>query len=375
MTLSKSLLSFVSAISISTSALAQDRDLVWTAYGTTSTGFAQASAIAEALRQEKDVEVSIVPGSNDVARLTPLKTGRADFCVCGIGAYFAFEGTGVFGAPDQGPQPVRLILMSTGSLGLGLAASAKSEITDLKDLKGRRVAWVTGSDATNVNTAAFLAFAGLTWDDVDKIEFPNFKASVDGVINGQADAAFMTTSTPHAMRLAESPNGIHWPDLAGDDAEKSWGELLNIAPFFFPIEITNGAGIAETKSWKGAGYPYPLMLGKAESDEETVYNLTASIIGTFESYSTAMPQTVGWAMERQNFEWVIPYHNGAIKYFSEIGVWTEEMQAHNDRLIARSEVLQATWADYSADASEDTDAFASGWKVARAAALKTFEEQ
>ena len=36
-------------------------------------------------------------------------------------------------------------------------------------LKGMRVAWVKGSPALNVNNQAYLAFGGLTWDDVEKV--------------------------------------------------------------------------------------------------------------------------------------------------------------------------------------------------------------
>ena len=41
--------------------------------------------------------------------------------------------------------------------------------------------------------------------------------------------------------------------------------------------------------------------------------------------------------------WIVPYHAGSIRYFREIGVWTEEYEAHNQGLIDRQWVLQEAW--------------------------------
>ena len=48
-----------------------------------------------------------------------------------------------------------------------------------------------------------------------------------------------------------------------------------------------------------------------------------------------------WQLKRQNLNWVLPYHDGAVKALKEAGVWTPAAQAHNDGLLKR----QATLAD------------------------------
>ena len=47
---------------------------------------------------------------------------------------------------------------------------------------------VKGAPALNINAAAHLAWAGLTWNDVKKVVVPGWKQSAEAVINGQADA-------------------------------------------------------------------------------------------------------------------------------------------------------------------------------------------
>ena len=68
-------------------------------------------------------------------------------------------------------------------------------VKEYKDLKGKRVAWVKAAPALNHNVTAFLAFAGLTWDDVQKVEFAGFGASWEGMTNNQVDAAFAISNS------------------------------------------------------------------------------------------------------------------------------------------------------------------------------------
>ena len=58
-----------------------------------------------------------------------------------------------------------------GKLGQAIAVTKSSGIETYEDLRGRRVAYIKGSPALNVNTEAYLAYAGLTWDDVEAVEF------------------------------------------------------------------------------------------------------------------------------------------------------------------------------------------------------------
>lgn len=76
------------------------------------------------------------------------------------------------------------------------------------------------------------------------------------------------------------------------------------------------------------------------------------------------------ALDLQNFTWVVPYHDGAIRAFKEKGVWSDAAQKHNDGLIARQKVMMDAWKAYRGSAPSDDKAFAEGWLKARAAALR-----
>ncbi len=362
-------------LALSDVALARDVELpntmAWTAYGTNSSGYAQAVAIGGMLQNQYGTAVRVLPGDNDVSRMTPLKTGRVDLCACGIASYYGAEGVLMFAHPDWGPQPLRVLTTSTASFGLSLAVAGDLDVETPADLAGKRVAYIRGDDALNKGTEAYLAFGGLTWDDVERVDYPGYGRSFDGIIAGEADASFTTTVTPPAQQLASSPRGISWPALDPDDAA-AWQRMQAIAPYFRPHRVTAGAGgVSADNPVDSASYPYPIIVANADLKGDTAYGLVKALQDNYAAYKDNAPGAAGYALENQDLTWVIPFHDAVVDYYKETGVWTEEMQAHQEALVERQNLLLATWEDFTAgDVPGDEDAFREAWMQARATALR-----
>ncbi|SHF79103.1 TRAP transporter solute receptor, TAXI family [Modicisalibacter ilicicola DSM 19980] len=357
------------ALAISPFANAEMPDtLNWTAYGTGTSGHAQIMAIGQIIQQRSGTQFRVIPGENDILRMTPLKTGRVDLCACGIASYYGSEGVMMFAGPDWGPQPIRVISTSLASFGLGMAVAGDVDVETPADLKGKRVAYIRGDDALNKAAEAYLAFGGLGWDDVEKVVFPGYNSAFDGIISGRADAAITTTVTPAAQRLAASPRGIQWPQLARDN-QAGWQRMEAVAPYFQPHEVTAGAGIPED-GYHSASYPYPIMVANADLEYDTAYGLIKTLVEDYDRYKDAAPGAAGYAVENQNMTWVIPFHEAVVDYYRQAGIWTEEMQAHQDQLLKRQQLLAEAWDRYTASAPDDEEAFRQGWLDARAEALE-----
>lgn len=343
--------------------------LSWTAYDTGSAGYNQAVAIGAALKNELGVDLRVLPGKNDVARTEPLRQRKVDFSATGVGGSFmAQEGVFEFGNAQWGPQRVRVLLANNGGdINLAVGVAGDAGVKEYSDLKGKRVAWVKGAPALNVNTEAYLAYGGLTWDDVEIVEFGGFGDSWKGLINGQVDAAFASTNSGMAYEAEAGPRGLYWPPVHHDDAE-GIARMKAIAPFFAPNMATVGATIDGKEPYQGAGYAYPVLIAMDDSDPELVYNMTKAMVELFPKYQGTVPGIDGWALEKQDFQWVVPYHEGAIRYFKEIGVWTDAAQQHNDMLIARQDALAKAWTDFVARSVPEAD-WTAKWEEARRAAL------
>jgi uncharacterized protein len=345
------------------------RQMAWTAYNLGTTGYNQSVAIGAMLREKYNVTLRVIPGQNDVSRLLPLSTGRVQFSANGVATYFAQEGVYQFGDPEWGPRPLRMLMSSSGLSNQAVAVAADTGVTTFAELRGRRVPFVRAAPALNISMEAYLACGGLTWDDVVRVDFPGYDAMWEGLINGDVDAAFGTTVSGPTRRLEASPRGIRWLPAPHND-QVCWDRLLAIAPYFTPYNATRGPGISEENPQEAGTYPYPILITLENQDENTVYWLTRVINENYDSYKDADPGAIGWALEFQVFDWVVPYHHGAVRYWREIGVWTQAHEAHNQALIRRQQVLGAAWAEVTGQRIRNRGQFDEAWARTRAERLQ-----
>ncbi len=350
------------------------KQISWTAYGTTSSGYAQSVGIGQMLKKKYGVGLRIIPGKNDVSRMVPLRSGQSPLCACGIAAYFAQEGTYFFGTRKWGPMRLYNMFNNIGDVGYQLVAAGDVGIKEPKDLKGKRVTWVKGAPALNLNAAAHLAWAGLTWDDVKKVVVPGWKQSAEAVINGQADATYGSTVSGAYNKLAASPRGLFWTALPATNTE-AWGRAQTVAPWWAPVTVKKAiAGEKNTTGkmpYPGNVQPYPIFVATAKASDDLAYGLTKAIMTNYDDYKDAHPAMNGYLLDRQNLNWVFPYHPGSIKYFKEAGAWGAKEEAHNAKLLQRQDTLAAAWKAHVEASKDKSDAdFGKAWQAVRAAALE-----
>jgi hypothetical protein len=134
--------------------------LTMTAYDTGTAGFNITVGIGKMMKDKFGTDVRVLPAGNDVARLQPVRTGRAIAAGMGSGVYFAQEGVFEFGSREWGPQPVQITLTTVDCNGGNLGVAGDIGVKTMADLKGKRIGFVVGSPALNQNALAMLAFAG-----------------------------------------------------------------------------------------------------------------------------------------------------------------------------------------------------------------------
>jgi len=339
-----------------------------TAYDTGTAGFNIAVAVGKMMKDKYSTDVRVLPAGNDVARLAPLRGGRASIAWMGSGIYFAQEGVFEFGVKEWGPQALQVTLSTVDCNAGTLGVARDTGVKDLKDLRGKRVGFVVGSPALNQNSLGIMAYGGLTKADVKPIEFASYGAMWKGMVNNDVDAAFGTTITGPAKEVETSPRGLVWPPMPPGD-KAAWERVKKIAPFFNPHVATCGAGITPQTPIESSTYPYPIATVYATQAEDAVYAITKSMIVNYDAYKDNAPGAGGLAVKAQTMKWVVPFHPGSVKALKEAGNWTAEDQTHNDGLIKRQDVLKTAWADYTKSPPSGDKEFFDGWMAARGAAL------
>ena len=251
--------------------------ITMTAYDTGTSGFNITVALGKMMKEKYGIDARVLPAGNDVARLQPLRAGRATLSAMGVGAFFAQEGLFEFASKEWGPQPVQITMSSVDCNGLSLAVAADTGVKTVADLKGKRIGFVVGSPALNQNALAVLAFADITAKDVKIVEFASNNAMWKGTINNDVDAVFGSTISGPAKELQTSPRGIFWPAMPFTD-KQGWERVRKVGPYFTEHNATCGAGeFSKDKPIQMGAYPYPIYSVYASQPEDDVYMLTKAL--------------------------------------------------------------------------------------------------
>jgi uncharacterized protein len=313
----------------------------WSAFGVGSRGYVQGAAISNALAKVYGTKVRLIPSGTSVGRLMPMKTGAANYGMLADEVYFAANAIYEFANPDWGPQDLRVLLAHPAPI--GYVATAKSGIKTAKDSKGKRIGWIPGASTNNVKTEAFLAFAGLTWKDVQRVDMPSYEAAGKGLIEGKIDAICYGVTAPVLYELEASPQGISWVEFPASDVE-GWKRIQAITPWVRPGRYDIGPGIKKGQFKEVPSYVYPQLTCYAKQDATEVYALIKAFDETFDMYKAVDQEMPEWAISRAGKTPAgAPFHEGAIRYLKEKGIWTAESDQWNAKYLERLKKVKQAW--------------------------------
>lgn len=313
---------------------------VWTAYDLGSSGYTEASAIAEAMMKNSAIKVRIVPSGTSIGRLLPLKQGRATYGYLANELYFASEGLYDFAAPSWGPQDVRVVLARPTTNGLCMAKDTGAK--SMKDIKGKRIGYVKGNPSVNVKNAAYVAFAGLTEKDIEAVWFGSYNAMKTAVINNQLDGFSSVTTSANMREIEASPRGLTWLPFPAADKE-GWARAQKILDFLEPRKETLGAAVP-AGGVELIGLRYPMITTYASTSADEVYAICKAVEDSMPAITAATGTGDQWHPKYSGLPRADgPWHDGTIRYMKEKGWWTDDAQKWHDARLARQNKLVAAW--------------------------------
>jgi len=307
------------------------------------------SAMREAIEQNSPMKARIDIYKGDVDAILGLKTGQWDFIVWASSVMVpAHLGLGFFGAPDQGPQPLRALLRGCDWY-VGMVTTRDSGIKTMADCKGKKIPFGTrirGYGAFDAPARSYLAFAGLTpEEDVTMVPATGYADLVSSLADGRSDATHGTTTTTKMGEIQAAPKGIWYVPMPHSDTE-GWKRLQAVAPMISPAIETRESVFVDADQ-------LPLEIGKFftglwvldTTDEYLVYSIVKAIDEGYEILKATHPNPAQFTVDDHAFKDIstIPYHDGAIRYFKEKGIWGDAEQAQQDAQLAAEKKNKAEW--------------------------------
>ncbi|MFN3745509.1 MAG: TAXI family TRAP transporter solute-binding subunit [Hyphomicrobiaceae bacterium] len=347
--------------------------MIWSVGDDDGPRYKEAQAIAEAISKAHGTRIRLQPSERSFGRIEQLKERQVTHGLLGMEAHFAAEGLFSYVAATWGPQDLRCLLGRMSSM--SIVAAAASGIKRLPDIKGKRLARVPGNMALTYRTDALLEAAGVSGKDLTVIEFPSTAEALAAFARGEVDCAAAVPTAVSAQALDAVAETMIWIELPAADKD-FWGRLQRALPVALPFVEDIGPGISKAAPKALMGYRDPVVTVYANADELEVYAVTKAIADNFELYRHTTPVMARWELPQSaGFPTALPYHDGAIRFLKEKGVWSPDHQRWQDGIMRRQGRLRQGWAEMMAKepAAKDADPakLTELWAPRRAEILKS----
>ncbi len=317
--------------------------LVFSSYDFGSSGFAQASGIANAFKQAHKTRIRIIPSGTSIGRILPLAQRKVDYAFLASGTFFASEGTFDFAAANWGPQDLRCVLSPPAATGIVMRGDSK--YTNASDIKGIRFGYVKGNPSVNVKTDAIAAFGGLKDGEFVRVWHGGYGVMKTALLTGKIDAFLAAPTSGFSKEIEASPNGIKWLQFDPKNKE-AWARMTKIAPMYAPITTRSGAGITDAKPSNTMSFRYPMMVTYANRPFDEVYTMVKAMDELYPKYKNVSYASQFWRLKDASTPpCEAAFHPASVKYFKEKGVWSDAAQKWQDARLARHAAVISAWDD------------------------------
>ncbi|MBA8822340.1 C4-dicarboxylate ABC transporter [Ochrobactrum sp. P6BS-III] len=194
-----------------------------------------------------------------------------------------------------------------------IVASKESGIKTLADLKGKRLSVGAPKSGTELNARTILEAAGLSYDDLGKIEYLPFAESVELMKNRQLDATLQSSGLGVAsLRDLANSVDINVVEVPADVIEKIG------APYQVNTIPANTYSGQDKDVVTASVINY--LIVRPDMDEELVYQMTKGLFENLDQLAAAHSSAKAIKLDKSTIVSPVPIHPGALRYYKEKGI-------------------------------------------------------
>ena len=284
-------------------------NLTFVTGGESGTYYAFGTVLAQQTSDETDTDVTAVVGNGSKANVEDLAANNAQlaFCQSDVMSY-AYNGTNLFA--DDGAvtdfSVVAALYMEQVQI-----VTMDENIKTVADLKGKKVSIGASGSGVNFNAIDVLKAYDMTVDDIDA-QYLDFGDSAENLKDGKIDAAFIVAGAPTTAVTDLSVSGQVY--LVGFDAEHV-AKLIEACPYY--KEATIAKDVYGTPDDVTTVAVAAVVLARNDVSEDAVYNFLTATFNDLADLANAHAKGKELSLEFASSITDVPYHPGAVKFFSE----------------------------------------------------------
>lgn len=307
-------LSLIAAAAVLTGCAPAKKNYIIATGGTSGTYYPFGGAVANIWNTKiENMNVTAQATGASAENLRLISKGDAEYAIVQNDVMdYAYNGTDMF----EGQKLPNILTIGTlYPEVVQIAASKKSGIKTIADLKGKRVSIGDAGSGVEFNAKQILEGYGLTFDDIVKNNL-SFKESAEGLQNNTLDACFITAGVPNsALQELAFTNGLVLIPVDGEAAEKICKKYS-----FYTKTIIHGGTYKGSEEDVAALAIKATIAVNANLDEATVYAMTKALFENLDELSQAHAKGKEVSAAAAVTGISVPFHAGALKYFKELGL-------------------------------------------------------
>lgn len=327
-----------SASDTGASASVSDVNIATQAVGTSY--YAMGTGIAKIITDNTNIKATILPYAGPDAWMPEFNSGDVSLeVISAMDMYWAYTGIVNYTVPSE---DTRLLLSGNYSNHCTMTVLEDSGITSITQLAGKRVGYEYGGNKLTVNLIdAALATVGMTIDDCVAVPLADLSSAIRALQEHRVDCIFTGSSaTPSAVQLDESVGIRVLPigDLKPSDIENGVPENIQaILDEYVPGATAMVCPVSGTVKEDTVLTSYPIQMGvSAKLSEDDVYTIMKAIYENYEELADVHAWGAQWIPENYvQKDFKVPYHDGAVKLYKEVGLWTDEAEATQNALLGK----------------------------------------
>jgi len=205
-------------------------------------------------------------------------------------------------------------------------AKASSGMKTIADLKGKRVVVDFKANASlKAANIAMLKAGGINPEkDVQAVTVTGLPEGYRGVTEGTIDASATALAIPLARKAqATIPGGLVMLNITGPNATTEFTNGL-LPGLYMTASKPGKNNVGVKTEISVTGFDIFLLIGKDVSDQDA-YSITKLLYQNWgdlkKNYKVLGRNTAKGLARASN---TVPYHPGSVKFFKEIGLWTDK---------------------------------------------------
>jgi TRAP transporter TAXI family solute receptor len=317
---------------------AKGKTIIIGTLGTGTINYAGAVALADLLNKEAGVRASVLPQTGVPGLLALLDDGSIQVAtISAPDAQMSNTGTRVF---DKRRQALRL-LHPFYSVEQGLLAAADAGITNAKEIARKRVVGrYSGDPGLEIGILAQLANRGMSYSDIVLVPVTSYPESMRSVIERRADVVASGLTSPLVQQL-RAARGFRI--IPADDSAEAVARTKKVAPGFNVVSMPRtDASLAWMKDDPNLKDSVTLLqywfclVASPKLDPEIAYAVNKTVWNHYAKLGPAQIKFArDWKPENMaTTDIVIPYHPGAVRWFTEAKSWSGAMEKAQQELLA-----------------------------------------